>query len=85
MVSTLYENLYWVIQVIAWSGAGLATYSVPDELVEEDPEVSLALAELDVPMDISLFDRQVAADNNSMVTNFSSWIPQVSLVSSGIC
>ena len=64
--------------MIAWSGAGLATYSVPDEVVAEDPEVPLWLAELEVPMDITLFDRQVAADNSSMVSNFSSWVPQVS-------
>ena len=63
--------------MIAWSGAGLATYSVPDEVVAEDPEVPLWLAELEVPMDITLFDRQVAADNTSTVSNYSSWVPQV--------
>lgn len=33
------------------------------------------------PPDITLFMRQVAADNASMVTNYSSWIPQASAVS----
>lgn len=29
------------------------------------------------PEDTTLFTRQIAADNTSMVTNYSSWVPQV--------
>ena len=66
------------MQVIAWSGAGLDVYpgflsngsraymtGVPDEVPETiTPEVP------------TLFGRQLAADNTSMVTN-ASWVPQV--------
>lgn len=30
------------------------------------------------PEDTTLFMRQIAADNTSIVTNYSSWIPQAS-------
>ena len=30
------------------------------------------------PEDTTLFTRQVAADDTSMITNYSSWIPQAS-------
>jgi len=64
-------------QVIAWSGAGLATYSNSDSLQIMDPAVPAAVADAIYPIDISLFGRQVAADNDSMLSNYSSWVPQV--------
>ena len=39
------------------------------------PEVDLLSI---TPEDTTLFTRQIAADNTSMVTNYSSWLPQVS-------
>ena len=39
------------------------------------PEVDLLSI---TPEDTTLFTRQIAADNTSMVTNYSSWVPQVS-------
>ena len=69
-----------MLQVIAWSGAGLDTYAVrqpngnrtfvtgvPDEL----PETTTPA----VPI---LFRRQVAADNTSMMLN-STFVPQVGI------
>ena len=64
-------------QVIAWSGAGLATYSGADSLVASRSAVPIATAEEIFPTDISLFSRQIAADNSSVTANYSSWIPQV--------
>ena len=65
-------------QVIAWSGAGLATYSNAEALVAETPTVPVSIAEGIYPQDIQLFDRQVAGDNSSITSDNSSWIPQVS-------
>lgn len=64
-------------QVIAWSGAGLVTYSNAEALVALHPTVPLGTAELIYPQDVSLLSRQIAGDNSSMVTNYSSWVPQV--------
>ena len=65
------------MQVIAWSGAGLATYSNAEALVAEDPTVPLSIAEGIYPQDHHLFERQVAGDNSSMTSDNSSWVPQV--------
>ena len=62
-------------EVIAWSGAGVDTYSVPESNV--DANLSAWIGENQYPLDGDLFMRQVAADNSSMVSNFSSWVPQV--------
>ena len=64
-------------QVIAWSGAGLVTYSNADNLVSMNPTVPISIAEEIYPIDVSLFGRQIAGDNSSVVTNYSSWVPQV--------
>ena len=61
-------------EVIAWSGAGVGTFSV-GELV--DATLPTWVGENQYPTDGELFVRQVAADNTSMVSNFSSWVPQV--------
>lgn len=65
--------------MIAWSGAGVDEYAAPlangTKVYETGVpgEVDLTIT----PEDPSLFARQVAADNTSMVTNYSSWVPQV--------
>ena len=64
-------------EVIAWSGAGVDTYSVPESNV--DANLSAWIGENQYPLDGDLFMRQVAADNSSMVSNFSSWVPQGSM------
>ena len=64
-------------QVIAWSGAGLVTDSNPEALVALHPTVPLSTAELIYPQDVNLLSRQIAGDNGSVVTNYSSWVPQV--------
>ncbi len=64
-------------QVIAWSGAGLVTDSNPEALVALHPTVPLSIAEEIYPQDVSLLSRQVAGVNGSVVSNYSSWVPQV--------
>ena len=64
-------------QVIAWSGAGLVTYSNAENLVAKAPTTPISIAEEVYPLDVSLFGRQIAGDNSSVVTNISSWVPQV--------
>ena len=62
-------------EVIAWSGAGVGTFSVPESNV--DATLPTWIGESQYPTDGEIFLRQVAADNTSMVSNFSSWVPQV--------
>ncbi len=62
-------------EVIAWSGAGVGTFSVPESNV--DATLPTWVGENQYPTDGEIFWRQVAADNTSMVSNFSSWVPQV--------
>lgn len=62
-------------EVIAWSGAGVGTFSVPESNV--DATLPTWVGESQYPTDGEIFLRQVAADNTSMVSNFSSWVPQV--------
>lgn len=64
-------------QVIAWSGAGLVTYAHSKELTAEQPDVPLSVAQNVYPTDVELFSRQVAADNSTTVSNYSTWVPQV--------
>ena len=64
-------------QVLAWSGAGLVTYAHSEELVGQHPELPFSVAQSIYPTAIDLFKRQIAADNTSAVSNYSSWIPQV--------
>ena len=64
-------------QVIAWSGAGFVTYARSKELVAAQPNVSFSAAKDTYPTDVDLFSRQVAADSSSVVSNYSSWVPQV--------
>ena len=68
-----------LVQVIAWSGAGVDVY--PEPLANGTKVYTPGLpeeADLDItPEDPILFGRQIAADNTSMVTNYSSWVPQV--------
>ena len=63
-------------EVIAWSGAEVADYSVA-EVFEASLNLPAWIGENLYPLDGDLFMRQVAADNSSMVSNFSSWVPQV--------
>ena len=60
-------------QVIAWSGAGLIT----ELAVAGNPDLPLELARDVSPSDVELYGRQVAGDNTSVVTNQSTWVPQV--------
>ncbi len=49
----------------------------PEAATEEE-----ALAEWEYeaqyPLDSDLFNRQVAGDNSTIITNFTQWVPQVS-------
>ena len=65
-------------EVIAWSGAEVADYSVA-EVFEASLNLPAWIGENLYPLDGDLFMRQVAADNSSMVSNFSSWVPQGSM------
>ena len=56
----------------AAKGSKVTETGVPEE--DEDEGSS-------TPNDITLFMRQVASDNASMVTNYSSWVPQACTVS----
>lgn len=58
-------------QVIGWSGAGLVTYARSELLVKDNPDVPLSVARSIFPTVVDLFSRQVAADNNSVVPNYS--------------
>ena len=64
-------------QVIAWSGAGLVLYTNAEILVSETPTVPISIAEEIYPLDVTLFGRQIAGDNSSVIANYSSWVPQV--------
>ncbi|DBA74311.1 TPA: hypothetical protein ACH3X1_011086 [Trebouxia sp. C0004] len=68
-------------EVIAWSGAGVGTFSVPESNV--DATLPTWIGESQYPTDGEIFLRQVAADNTSMVSNFSSWVPQVVVLAGG--
>ena len=68
-------------ELLAWSGSGVVTYFVPEAIPESDPEYSALpkwVQEAQYPLDIDLFARQVAGDNTSIISNYSSWVPQVS-------
>lgn len=65
-------------EVIAWSGAEVVTPSNTDSLVANGTSFETAI-EL-YPLDSQIWTRQVAADNMSMVANYSSWVPQVAIV-----
>lgn len=62
-------------EVIAWSGAEAVTPSTTDRLVADG--VSFETAIQMYPLDSQIWARQVAADNMSVIANYSSWIPQV--------
>lgn len=53
----------------AANGTKVTETGMPDES-EDDSSIT--------PEDTVLFTRQVAADNTSMVLDYSSWIPQAS-------
>ena len=66
-------------QVIAWSGAGVDVYPaiLPNGsrmYTPGHPAVELLEITPEAPI---LFSRVIAADNTSMVMNYSSWVPQV--------
>ena len=64
-------------QVIAWSGAGLVTYTRSAELVAQHPEVPFSEAQSIFPTAVDLFRRQIAADNSSKIEDYRIWVPQV--------
>lgn len=64
-------------QVIAWSGSGLVAYARSQLMKQDSPEVPWSVARSTYPTAIDLFGRQVAADSSSVVSNYSSWVPQV--------
>ena len=67
-------------ELIAWSGSGAVTYQVPESIAEAQPEYA-ALPEWEqqaqYPLDTDLWERQIAGDNSSIISNYSNWIPQV--------
>ena len=70
------------VQVIAWSGAGLDTYAgfLPNGSRAYMTGMPDELPETIVPEVATLFGRQVAADNTSMVpADNTTWVPQVCL------
>lgn len=72
-------------QLLAWSGVGVVTYDVPESIPESDPEYAALpewVQEAQYPLDTDLFARQVAGDNASLITNYTTWVPQVSSVPS---
>ena len=72
-------ELHIFVQVIAWSGAGVDDYPaiLPNGSRMYTPgEPAVDLLEI-TPEDPILFSRVIAADNTSMVMNYSSWVPQV--------
>ncbi len=87
------SNLQADYQVLAWSGSGVVTYDVPiadaeataaaaaeaspEAATEEEPLAEWEY-EAQYPLDSDLFDRQVAGDNSTIITNFTQWVPQVS-------
>lgn len=91
------SNLQADYQVLAWSGSGVVTYDVPianaeataAAAAEASPEAATEepLAEWEMeaqyPLDSDLFDRQVAGDNSTIITNFTQWVPQVVVMAGG--
>ena len=72
-------ELHAFVQVIAWSGAGVDDYPaiLPNGSRMYTPgEPAVDLLEI-TPEDPILFSRVIAADNTSVVMNYSSWVPQV--------
>lgn len=47
------------------------------EAATEEPLAEWEM-EAQYPLDSDLFDRQVAGDNSTIITNFTQWVPQVS-------
>jgi hypothetical protein len=61
-------------QLLAWSGAGMSTYS---NLAGSDVDpAQYALVEPEIP---DLFDQVVAGLNTTLVSDFTAWVPQASL------
>ncbi len=49
----------------------------PEAATEEEPLAEWEY-EAQYPLDSDLFNRQVAGDNSTIITNFTQWVPQVS-------
>ena len=67
-------------ELIAWSGSGQVTYFIPESNAAADPEYALVpewIQEAQYPLISDLFMQQVAGDNTSSISNYSSWVPQV--------
>ena len=71
-------------ELIAWSGSGQVTYFVPEANAAADPEYAVVpqwIQEAQYPLISDFFTQQVAGDNTSSISNYSRWVPQVSLAS----
>ena len=82
LLRSVASHAHCFVQVIAWSGAGLDTYALPQPngtttLVTGLPDELPENVKPAVPI---LFRRQVAGDNTSIALN-TSFIPQVSPLS----
>lgn len=64
----------WLANDTACMPAAANGTQVTETGMPEDSEDDSSIT----PEDTTLFTRQIAADNTSMVTNYSSWIPQAS-------
>ena len=61
-------------QIIAATGAGLVTYSTAQA---SSPDISNEQAQISNPSDVDLFTRTIATDNDSTMSNYTAWGPQV--------
>ncbi len=73
------QNLSADYELIAWAGSGVVTYESAEQIAEAFPEYTALpewVDEVQYPLDIDLFARQVAGDNTSIISNYSSWTLQ---------
>ncbi|DBA91450.1 TPA: hypothetical protein ACH3X1_003088 [Trebouxia sp. C0004] len=73
-------------ELIAWSGSGQVTYFIPQSNAAADPEYAVVpewIQEAQYPLISDLFTQQVAGDNTSSISNYSSWVPQVVVMAGG--
>lgn len=64
-------------EATAAAAAEAAAEASPEAATEEEPLPEWEY-EAQYPLDSDLFDRQVAGDNSTIITNFTQWVPQVS-------
>ncbi|KAA6421049.1 MAG: hypothetical protein FRX49_08960 [Trebouxia sp. A1-2] len=69
-------------EATAAAAAEAAAEASPEAATEEEPLPEWEY-EAQYPLDSDLFDRQVAGDNSTIITNFTQWVPQAFVMAGG--